>query len=54
MGRIADATGPTQNPVVFGHGKMRAYIRQVFRCERVWRTFEDGEATDGFGWRTRR
>ena len=35
-------------------GEARAHVRQVFRCERVWRTFQDGKAKDGLGWCTRR
>ena len=30
-------------------GEARAHVRQVFHCERIWRTFVDGKAKDGFG-----
>jgi hypothetical protein len=36
----------------FGRGETRAHVQRVFHCERVWRTFKDGKAKDGFGWRT--
>ncbi len=35
-------------------GEARAHVRQVFRCERIWRTFEDEKAKDGFGRCTQR
>jgi len=35
-------------------GETRARVRQVFRCERIWRTFADGKAKDGFGRCTQR
>jgi hypothetical protein len=35
-------------------GETRAHVRQVFHCERIWRTFADGKAKDGFGRCTQR
>ena len=35
-------------------GEARAHVRQVFRCERIWRTFADGKAKYGFGRCTQR
>ena len=29
--------------------KQRAHVQLVFHCERIWRTFENGRANDGFG-----
>jgi hypothetical protein len=55
IGRIEPATGlNVKTEALPGRGEARAHVRQVFRCERVWRTFEDGKAKDGFGWCTRR
>ena len=35
-------------------GEERAHVRQVFRCERMWRIFVDGKAKDGSGRCTQR
>jgi len=55
IGRIEHGTwlnakiGSNHNP-----DETRAHVRQVFRCERIWRTFADGKAKDGFGRCTQR
>jgi hypothetical protein len=55
MGRIEPETWLNVKPKAFpGCGEGRAHVRRVFRGEKVGRTFEDGNAKDGFGWCTQR
>ncbi len=46
--------GSTRKPGRLSSGEQRAHVRQVFHCERIWRTFVFGKAIDGFGRCTQR
>ena len=52
MGQIGHERWLNAKISAFGVGEQCAHVRQVFCCERIWRTFGDGKANDGLGWCT--